>query len=81
MSKMTEDDPLLDVADAWAYVRDNVEQAVKQADAAEGVAREEGSALGPATCEAGAREALLTLLCHLQERALARAPSRATFPA
>jgi transcriptional regulator with XRE-family HTH domain len=58
------DDPLLDAADAWAYVRGEVEQA---GDA-------ERSALDAAT--PAAYEALLTLLHQLQDRTLAMARAR-----
>jgi transcriptional regulator with XRE-family HTH domain len=86
----TEADPLLDIADAWAYVRAQVEQAVEQgvahveqaaveaaagpAEAADGAA-DEGTA--PAAA-AATRGDVLALLDQLQERARAGRPSRAS---
>ncbi len=62
------DDPLLDCADAWAYVRGEVEQV--------GEAREAESSELAAGYAPEAREALLTLLHQLQDRALARPAPR-----
>ena len=67
------DDPLLDAADAWAYVRSEVEHAERAADVAgaAGEAGVEASGLAAATPEAYA--ALLRLLHQLQERTRAEA--------
>ncbi len=59
-----EDDPLLDAADAWAYVRSEVECAAGTAEVA---------ARGVAAATPAAYKALLTLLQQLQDRTLARA--------
>ncbi len=63
-----EADPLLDMTDAWAYVRGEVERI---ASAGEDVESEESNGLPAVTPDTW--EILLTLLQTLQERALARA--------
>jgi transcriptional regulator with XRE-family HTH domain len=65
----SENDPLLDKADAWAYVRGEAERVAR---AEEEVQSAETSGLPSVTPDAW--EMLLTLLQVLQERTLARAP-------
>ena len=67
------DDPLLDAADAWAYVRGEVERAASASEVA-GAAEVAVSELAAAT--PAAYEALLPLLQQLQDRTLARARAR-----